>query len=145
MFSWIVLLISIALLVIAIGTGAKTYSWAKGAQAVDGTVVELVEKRKKRKKGGSKVSYRPRVRYEINGEKKEVVSSQSSNPPQYKVGEAVKVAANPEKGDESIATFGELYGFSVVLGCLGAALAVGTSISMNGEKVLRFLHPHLDA
>ena len=144
MFSWIVLILSIALLVIAAGSGIKTHSWVKGAQSVDGTVVELVEKRKRKKKGGNRLTYAPRVRYQINGETRDFVSSQSSNPPAFKTGDTVRIAVNPEQDKECIATFGELYGFSLFGTCLGAALALGVIIIMNGEKMLRIIHPNLN-
>jgi hypothetical protein len=144
MFSWIVLILSIALLLFAVGAGMKTHSWVKDAQSVEGTVVELVEKRKKKKKGGTRLTYAPRVSYVINGETKEFVSSQSSNPPDFKTGDTVRVAVNPAKDKECIATFGELYGFPVVGSCLGGALALGVLVIMNGDKVLRIMHPNLN-
>lgn len=143
MFSWILLIISIVVVALAVGSGVKTCSWVNNAQAVEGQVVELIEKKKRTKKGRRRVSYAPRISYSINGEDREFVSSQYSNPPKYKVGDAVKVAANPEKGKESIAAFGELYGFSIVATCLGSALALALVIFMNGDRVLRYIHPNL--
>jgi hypothetical protein len=49
-----------------------------------------------------------------------------------------------EHNKECIATFGELYGFPLFGTCLGAALALGVIITMNGEKVLRIIHPNLN-
>lgn len=144
MFSWIIVIISIVVVAVAVGSGAQTYSWVKGAQAVEGKVVELVEKKKRKKKGGTGVTYAPRVTYRINGEDRDFVSSQSSNSPDFAVGDPVRVAVNLEKGEESIATFGELYGFSIVGTFLGAALALAVMIIMNGDKVLRFIHPNLN-
>lgn len=143
MFSWIIVIISIVVVAVAVGSGAQTYSWVKGAQSVEGKVVELVEKKKRKKNGGTGVTYAPRVTYQINGDERSFLSSRSSSPPDFAVGDAVRVAVNMEKGEESIATFGELYGFSIVGTCLGAALALAVVIIMNGDKVLRFIHPNL--
>ncbi len=143
MISWIVLIVSGVLLIFAVGSGAKTYSWVKGAQSVEGTVVGHVEKTKKKKKGGTRMTYAPRVQYQLEGEIREFVSSQSSNPPQFREGERVRVAVNLKEGEESIASFGELYGFSVMGSCIGAAIMVGMAIIMNGDKVLRIIHPNI--
>lgn len=143
MISWIVLVVSLILIVFGVATGIGTYSWLKDAQANDGTVIGLVEKKKSSKKKGSSKTYAPRVSYLIDGEQREFVSSQSSSPPDFKVGESVRVATNLAKDKECIATFGELYGFSVVLGALGMAVAAATTIFINGDKLLAFFHPHL--
>lgn len=136
------MIVAVVMLTFGVGTGISTYSWLKGARSVQGTVVELVSKRSSSKKG-SKTTYSPRVRYEFNGQEQEFVSSQSSSSPDFKVGEAVRVATNPEKNQQCIATFGELYGFSLVATLVGFSISAAALCFISGDKLLRFLHPHL--
>ena len=142
MISWIFVIVAIVLLLFGISTGVGTFSWVREARSVTGTVVELVQKKSSSKKG-SKYSYAPRVRYKVDGEEREFVSSQSSSSPDFKVGENVQVATNLKRGHECIATFGELYGFSLVASLLGFSMLAATLCFMNGTRLLRLLHPNL--
>ena len=143
MASWIILSISVVLLLFTIGSGVSTYSWVKGSQSVEGKVVELVQKKRSKKKGGSRTVFAPRVQYEISGEVREFVSSQASSSPGFKVGDKVKVAANLQQDKGCIATFAELYGFSFAGTIIGVALGLIALVFFNSEKILRLLHPNL--
>lgn len=101
MVSWIILSISLVLFVIGVTTGVSTFSWLKNAKTAEGKVVQLVEKRSSSKKS-RKTTYAPKVSYEIEGEKREFVSSQSSSPSDFKIGQTVRVAINPEKTKKAL-------------------------------------------
>ncbi|MEP2776519.1 MAG: DUF3592 domain-containing protein [Luteolibacter sp.] len=143
MVSWIILIISLILLVVGVATGVGTFSWLRDARTAEGTVIELVENKSSSRKKGKKSTFAPRVSYQIDGQDRDFVSSQSSNPPDFKIGEKVRVATNLQRDKESIATFGELYGFSVGATFIGLAMAGTVVALMNGDKLLRVFHPHL--
>ena len=142
MVSWILLIVAIVALLFGVGTGFDTFRWLKEARTATGTVVELVEKRSSSKKG-SKHTYSPRVRYQVDGEDRDFVSSQSSSSPDFKVGEEVPVACNLKRSKECIATFGELYGFSLGASLFGLAMLLAVLCFMNGDRLLRLIHPNL--
>lgn len=83
MISWIFFIVAAIMLIFGVGTGISTFSWLKGAQTAQGTVVELVEKRSSSKKKGSNTTYAPKIRYNIDGHEREFVSSQSSSSPNF--------------------------------------------------------------
>ncbi len=142
MVSGILLGVSVLVFVSGVIGGMVTFSWVKDARSVEGTVIELVEKKSSSKEGKS-TTYAPKVSYLIDGEKREFVSSQSSSSAAFKVGESVRVAANLRRDKECIATFGELYGFAVGAIMLGLAMGLTTAAIVNGDRILRWMHPNL--
>lgn len=68
----------------------KTFSFKERAQAVEGEVVEMVANR-----GSDSTTYAPKYSFMANGQQYNVISSTSSNPPAYSVGEKVQVLFDP--------------------------------------------------
>jgi uncharacterized membrane protein len=130
------------LFIISIYSGIRTYSWVSKSSSYEGEVIELV---RKKKSSGSKGNdtFAPKVRYVMDGTEREFTSPQSSSPPGFSVGEQVKIAYHAGKQKEAIATFGQLYGFSLIGSILSLGAILALMVFMNGSKILTALHPHL--
>jgi hypothetical protein len=136
MTPWIILIISTCLLFFAVKTGISTYSWVSNAESIEGTVIELVRSR-------GKNAYAPRVAYHHAGKDRQFTSTQFSHPPDFEVGEKVKIVINAKTNEERIASLGQLYGFPFVLGLLAVVMGISVVIFMNGNRVLSIIHPNL--
>ncbi len=111
------LLAGIGMLVLAAGLHIKTVNFLSIAKKAEGQVVELVEKRSD--KGG--YSYAPRIRFKgSSGTDVFFVSSTSSNPASYSVGEVVTVLYDPKNDTQAnIDSFFSLWGGELIAGLLG--------------------------
>jgi hypothetical protein len=138
MTPWIILIISAGLLFFAVKTGISTYSWVSNAESIDGTVIELVPSRDKKS-----FAFAPRVAYLQAGKDCQFTSTQFSHPPDFDVGEKLKIVINAKTNEERIASFGQLYGFPLVLGLLAFLMGISVVIFMNGNRVLSMIHPNL--
>ena len=68
----------------------NTRSFLSSAVKAEGTVIELV-----RSRSSDSTTYRPVVRFSLNGQQLEFTSSSGSNPPGYSRGEKVEVLYTP--------------------------------------------------
>ncbi|MBR5372816.1 MAG: DUF3592 domain-containing protein [Oscillospiraceae bacterium] len=102
-----------------------------------GTVVELKEHRTKEKKR-TRISYTPVVDYTYNGQNYRYVSSVSTNPPRYKVGERVTVMVNADEPSQCYIQ-GDSAGtiICVIFILIGAAMFVAFGIVTFVNVVLR--------
>ena len=138
MTTWIILIISTGLFFFAVKTGLSTYSWVSNSESIEGTVIELVRSREKKS-----FARAPRVAYHHAGKDRQFTSTQFSHPPNFKVGEKVKIVFNAKTNEERIASFGQLYGFPLVSGLLAVVMGISVVIFMNGNRVLSMIHPNL--
>lgn len=116
-----------------------TYTWVSLATVVDGQVTEVVT----RFVNGQR-SYAPRVTYQLDNQLHEFVSMIASTyPPQFEVGESVKVLVSRDREQEAIGSFFQLYGLPMILFLGGLVLAVEMAIIQAGDQLLYFLHPKL--
>jgi hypothetical protein len=143
MTTWIAAGVFFVIALVAAGVGVRTYGWVKTATVSEGTVIELIEKERKGKKRHKGPSFAPKIAYVQDGVPREFVSSTSSRPAAYQVGDKVRVVAKPDEGQEAIASLGHLYGFPILGTLIGLAVAISLLLIANGEKVLRWLHPNL--
>lgn len=131
-----------ACILLMIGSGIFalwTFAWVSFATVVDGQVVEIITRR-----GEGGRSYTPRVTYTLDNQVHDFVSIiGSAYPPQFEVGESVKVAVSRNREREAIGSFLQLYGVPTILFLLGLLLAVEMVIIQAGDQLLYFLHPKL--
>ena len=107
--------VGIAMLAIAGLLASKQHRWLCAAQMTTGSVIELV--RSSGSKGGS--VYAPRVEFTgRDGAKHSFVRGYSSSPPDYAVGDKVTVGYDANSAGR-IVSFGERFGFPLVLGAVG--------------------------
>jgi hypothetical protein len=129
----ITLIIGCCLLSLAVFLAIREHLWLKGASIADGTVIELIASRGS--KGGT--TYRPRVSYKTrDGREATFTRGYASSPPGFRVGEKVAVAYHPEDEKARILTFGQRFGFALILGIAGGALVFGTIGYKLGNKVV---------
>ncbi len=112
--------IGAGLLLIAFFVGKNTYEFLGNSIETRGTVVDMYSVRSSSSSGTS-TTYKPKVHfYSRNGKLFEFVSSTSSNPPAYEIGEKVDVLYNPKSpGDAKIKGFFSLWGATFILGIIG--------------------------
>jgi hypothetical protein len=101
-------------------------------------VIELVRSREKKS-----FARAPRFAYHHASKYRQFTSTQFSHPPNFKVGEKVKIVFNAKTNEERIASFGQLYGFPLVSGLLAVVMGISVVIFMNGNCVLSMIHPNL--
>lgn len=135
----IIFVIAVFSLIAGIWAGMSTYGWVNDAKSSEGTVVEVIESRTNKKKR----TFKPKVAYEVDGLKREFVSSLGSNPPSYEVGDKVRVVSNISRDKEDIISLGALYGFPITLILMGSVATLVALLFRNGEMVLRLIHPGL--
>jgi len=124
----------------------NTNTFLKKSLKAEGTVIELMRSRSKRRytnssgsvSRSSKKSYAPLVEFQTDdGNTVEFVSSSSSNPPAYGEGDRVEVLYDPwEPTDAKINNFFSLWGLSGILGFMGAIFSA-VSLGCYGVKVWR--------
>jgi hypothetical protein len=125
------LIIGCSLLAVATALAVTQHLWLKAATVVDGTVVEMIASRGS--KGGT--TYRPRVEYRtLDGRQITFTRGYSSSPPDFHVGEKVAVAYHPDTTKARILTFGQRFGFALILGMIGGALIFGVLAYKIGNK-----------
>ena len=98
----------------------REHRWLCAAQVTEGRVIELIASR------GSKgrATYKPRVEFTAtNGSKHTFVRSYSTSPPEFSVGDKVAVAYDAAFSGR-ILTFGQRFGFPLVLGAVGLMMVV---------------------
>lgn len=129
----IFLIIGCCLLALAIFMAVREHVWIKSANITDGTVVEMIASRGN--KGG--MTYRPRVSYKtFEGREETFTRGYSSSPPGFHVGETIAVAYQANNYEARILTFGQRFGFSLILGILGCSLTFGLLAFKIGNKVV---------
>ncbi|MFY8149290.1 MAG: DUF3592 domain-containing protein [Prochlorococcaceae cyanobacterium] len=119
----------------------NTMNFLAQASRTHATVVDLVASR-----SSDSITYAPSVQFtSLNGEPVQFVSSTSSNPPGYAVGQKVEVLYRPASPrDAEINAFFPLWGGATIMGGLGVIFA-GTGIgitlapwlSRRGEEKIR--------
>ncbi len=119
-FAWIMGLVGTALLVGGTWILMDTQRFVARADAVQGTVIELL--RTRGRDGGT--MFKPLVRYEtLAGAMTEFASSAASRPAAYEVGEAVTVLYDPSHPDDvRLKGSFSLWGMPIVLLGVGAVL-----------------------
>jgi len=101
-----------------------------------GVVVEMLRSRPSSSSSNSYM-YKPVVQFvDKNGSEIEFMSSTSSNPPSYGVGESVEVLYNPESpNDAKIKSFFSIWGVVTILGVIGVVFfAVGGGMYLYDKK-----------
>jgi hypothetical protein len=87
-------------------------------------------------------TYAPKVRFiTALGQSVEFVASMSSSPPDFRVGEQVRVAYSMDRTEYSIFTFGQCYGVSLFATVVSAAAFVIALTLLYGDEILNYLHP----
>jgi hypothetical protein len=129
----VVLIIGCCLLSLATIVAICEHSWIKRGNIAEGIVVELIPSRGS--KGGT--VYKPRVQYKtVDGRELTFTRSYSSSPPGFRVGERVAVAYHPGNEKARILTFGQRFGFSLILGVIGSALTFSVLAYRLGDKLV---------
>ncbi len=86
---WVFLLVGLGLLLLGGYWASRVQAFVAGAEPASGTVVELLRKTGQR-------TFAPVVRYQpASGAARTLVGQVASNPPAYRVGEAVTVLYDP--------------------------------------------------
>ena len=115
----IFLIIGVCLIGIAGALAAKEHRWLCAAQVTEGRVTEMIATRGSK----GKASYKPRVEFTgMDGARHTFVRSYSTSPPEFTVGEKVAVAYDAAYSGR-ILTFGQRFGFALILGAIGLMLA----------------------
>jgi len=124
---WLLLnLVCIILLSVAYYYGHTSWALSQHGASVDGTVVALHESRATSDSG---VTYAPVVRYDVGGRTYTFTSSNSSDPPAYKVGERVALRYDPaDPARARIDSWWELWLMPVMLGVSAAVVAVVVNV-----------------
>jgi hypothetical protein len=121
---WGFLLVGVGLLAGAGLVASRTQAFLAGAESVPGTVVGLRPQRSDRG-----TTYAPVVEFQpASGPLRTFKESTSSNPPAYRLGEAVEVLYDPaDPADARLRGLFSLWGGPLILGGIGAAcvLAAG--------------------
>lgn len=134
--------IGILLMVGAVMFAHWTYAWVSTATVVDGQVIEVI-RRTSTTRTSPKVTYSPRVTYDLDNQVHEFVPLMSANPPEFEVGEFVKVVISSNHEREAIGSFWQLYAVPTLLFLIGLVLALPMVVLQAGEWLLYFLHPTL--
>lgn len=130
----ITLAVGLLIAVLAAWLTWREHRWIKTAALGDGVVVELVEHRSSGKNRGT--TYRPRVKFTTeDGSEHTFTSSQGSRPASYEVGEVVKVAYDRATSEGRIMSFGERFGFPVILAGLGLGACFTAVTFMIGKQL----------
>lgn len=132
---YIFTLIGIGMLVGAALIYRNTSSFLAGASKAEGTVVELV-----RSRSSNSITYQPVVQFAgQSGQTIEFVSSISSNPPEYRIGQKIPVLYDPaDPQDARITGFFSLWGGSAILGGMGGVFfLIGAGIILAGTLKVR--------
>jgi hypothetical protein len=125
-------IIGLLLISISIWLFSDSYSFTQNAEWVVGKVIDFQEKR-----SDQNYTYAPIVSFETtNNDVIKFISSTSSNPPSYKVGEIVNVLyipSNPHKA--KIDSFFSLWGISLIFFSLGFVFfTVGLTVIFFSRK-----------
>ena len=130
--SWnITLFIGVALLTGGTVLALREHQWIKRAQTAPGTVIEMIPSRGS--KGGT--NYAPRVQLITrDGSTHEFIRNYSSSPADFAVGDHVAVAYSIEMNDYRILTFGQRFGFAVILAGMGLSLVIMASAFVVGRQ-----------
>lgn len=132
---YIFVIVGFGMLIGCFFTYKKTNEFLKTSIEANGTVVELLETKSE---NSSSITYKPEVQFKDKcGNLIQFVSSTSSNPPSYSIGEKVEVLYNPESSnDAKIKSFFSLWGGTIILGILGAVflIVVGIIVLYNKRK-----------
>jgi hypothetical protein len=115
------LFLGIVFVSVALFVAVEDYRFTSSAERTSGVVVELRERFSRSSETRSRsVTYAPVVDYQIAGEQFRIVSSTSSNPPAYAVGDRVPVLFRSESpGDARIASSLPVPLFSLIFGGAG--------------------------
>jgi hypothetical protein len=129
----IALFVGVSLLTLAVFLAVRQHMWLREARIAEGTVVELIASRGS--KGG--MTYKPRVEFiAADGSRHEFTRGYSSNPPGFSVGERIKVAYDARDYSGRILTFGQRFGFPVILGSIGAGMTLMALCFILGKNVV---------
>ncbi|WP_029315686.1 DUF3592 domain-containing protein [Acaryochloris sp. CCMEE 5410] len=134
------LLVFLILLGVPIGFMVWTYTWVSKADIVEGHVLGVEEATDKR----GRKRYSSQVVYEIDGERLEFISRSSTDTPEYRVGERVKVFVSQDR--KRIATVTDLAKRYImpILMVVCLLLIQGLSIIYQHQKmIISLLHPQL--
>ena len=137
-FGLIIVLMAAGGMVWGISQGLSRHAWLKNARVTHGKVVEMVE----RNSGEGGPTYAPKVRFTTAlGQSVEFVASMSSSPPDFRVGEQVRVAYLADRSEYSIFTLGQCYGVSLFTTVLSAAAFLIALSLLYGDEIMDYLHP----
>jgi hypothetical protein len=130
---WVCLLVGLGLILLGGYWASRVQAFVGGAAPAAGTVVEL------RREPGQR-TFAPVVRYQpATGAPRTLVGQVASNPPAYRVGEAVAVLYDPlDPSDARIDGLFSLWGGPLLFSGIGAILGlVGLGISAARRRTLR--------
>ena len=120
MISHIFLAIGLTIVGSAGWIAMREHQWLCSAQVTEGKVIESIPSRGSK----GKMTYKPRVEFTArDGLKHSFVRSYSSRPADFSVGDKVAVAYDAAYAGR-IVTFGQRFGFPLILGAVGLMLSV---------------------
>jgi hypothetical protein len=116
---YILLPIGLLLIVVSLGIGSYQHFTISHGSVADGTVVENVPR------GRGNPSYSPRIEFRTKqGRDVSFMTTFSSNPPTYNIGDKVKVVYDDDGEIPRVLSFGLRFGLAWSLLCAGLALVV---------------------
>ncbi|WP_299491260.1 DUF3592 domain-containing protein [Acaryochloris sp. IP29b_bin.137] len=134
--------VGVLLMIGAVLFARWTYGWVSTATVVDGQVIEIIARRSESGRS-PKVTYAPRVAYELDEQVYQFVPLMSASLPEFEVGELVKVVISSNREREAIGSFWQLYAVPTLLFLVGIVLALPMVVIQAGDQLLEFLHPTL--
>jgi hypothetical protein len=137
--TWITTLcIGLLVLGVAAVLAVREHLWLRQAGIGQGVVIELIPSRSS--KGST--TYAPKVRFQTaHGLSQEFTRGYFSSPPEFKVGETVQVAYDPQSYEGRILTFGQRFGIAVIVGTVGLAIVCLASTFLIGRSLMPKLYP----
>jgi hypothetical protein len=116
----------------------REYDWLHDCQFTRGVVIENIPV--KGSKGG--YTYRPKISFRaVDGVERTFTSSGSSKPPQFAVGETVRVAYRAGVYEGRLLTFGHRYGAATFLAVIGLATMTLAGVFLSGPRMMSALYP----
>jgi hypothetical protein len=131
----ITLMVGLSLVALAGILGVREHRWIRNAALSEGQVVELVvhQGSSHRRRG---TTYSPRVTFTAEDGSEHIFTRASgSNPPDYHVGERVKVAYDRASYEGRILSFGERFGVTVFLAAFGLGAMLTSATFMIGKEL----------
>ena|SRR5436190_17442439 len=129
----IALLVGVSLLTLAVFLAVRQHMWLREARIAEGTVIEMIGSRGS--KGG--MTYKPRVEFvAADGSRHEFTRGYSSSPPDFRVGDRLKVAYDSRTYSGRILTFGQRFGAPTIIGSIGVAMTLMALCFILGKNVV---------
>jgi len=131
--SWnVAIYIGAGLLALSGYLAAREHLWLSKSEIVPGTVIGL-----KVSRGSKGSSYAPEVRFVArDGSMHEFTRGYYSDPVGFRVGDSIFVAYDPRSYEGRILTFGQRFGFPVIVAAIGLGLTAMGGAFILGRTVV---------